>query len=279
MTKTRITAVCENTVLHWNWLAQHGQSLLIEHAGQRHLFDSAEDYKALLHNLAILGLKLSDIDSFAFSHKHVDHAGSLPQIIDELTTQPVYVLPDFGTTDLRQPGSTYKAFKPEPDGRINVAVSEQEAAIIKNYPHAVLVKNGLQLGNGLFLTGPVGGEITEQAMIIRIPEKGLVVLVGCAHPTLPAMIERAQSVTGEDRIYGLVGGFHLKDMSADDITLNVAFLKTLDLKFVVPSHCTGYQAIRKMQEVLQERVVVSETGQFGTGNSITLEPDPTLGPA
>jgi metal-dependent hydrolase (beta-lactamase superfamily II) len=36
--------------------------------------------------------------------------------------------------------------------------------------------------------------VTEQSIVLNIPNKGLVIVVGCSHPTLPAIVEKAMQV-------------------------------------------------------------------------------------
>lgn len=273
MNEIRITVITENTTLRHNLFGQHGQSLLLGYYGKLYLFDTAEVYEGFIYNLAQLKLQVADITGFIYSHRHLDHAGSLPRILDELTTQPVYILPDFGAPDYRAPSPKYQYYQPSENGKFNVALSEEQADKIRTYQHLVTVTGGLQLDEHLYLTGPVEGEMTEQATVLKLPGKGIVVIVGCSHPTLPAMIRKAQAVTDETKVYGIVGGFHLKDSSAEVVNQTIASLKELDPEFIVPSHCTGYQAIRMMQEELGKKILLSGTGQFGTGNTIKLAPE------
>jgi 7,8-dihydropterin-6-yl-methyl-4-(beta-D-ribofuranosyl)aminobenzene 5'-phosphate synthase len=72
-------------------------------------------------------------------------------------------------------------------------------------------------------------------------DKGLVVVSGCAHSGICNIIEQARKVTGVGTVYGVVGGFHLKH--ADDrLASTIDFLKQLEVKIVMPSHCTGIAA-------------------------------------
>ena len=43
-------------------------------------------------------------------------------------------------------------------------------------------------------------------------EQGLVIMTGCGHRGICNTIEQAKKVTGEERIYAVLGGFHLRDL-------------------------------------------------------------------
>ncbi|MGN5021796.1 hypothetical protein [Aeromonas caviae] len=43
-----------------------------------------------------------------------------------------------------------------------------------------------------------------------LPEKGLIVFIGCGHAGTENIIERAREVCGDERIHAVIGGLHLK---------------------------------------------------------------------
>jgi 7,8-dihydropterin-6-yl-methyl-4-(beta-D-ribofuranosyl)aminobenzene 5'-phosphate synthase len=55
----------------------------------------------------------------------------------------------------------------------------------------------------IWLSGPVA----EQALLVYVRGKGPVMIVGCGHPQLERLLDRAQAVTGAP-LYGIVGGLH-----------------------------------------------------------------------
>ncbi len=66
---------------------------------------------------------------------------------------------------------------------------------------------------GVASEGPIGrsifglGYTQEQALVVNVAGKGLVLIAGCGHQGLKRIIERAEAVFSEP-IYGLVGGLH-----------------------------------------------------------------------
>jgi 7,8-dihydropterin-6-yl-methyl-4-(beta-D-ribofuranosyl)aminobenzene 5'-phosphate synthase len=49
----------------------------------------------------------------------------------------------------------------------------------------------------------------DQAIILSIKDKGLVVITGCGHSGIINILKYAEELTGVDRIYAVIGGMHL----------------------------------------------------------------------
>ena len=84
--------------------------------------------------------------------------------------------------------------------------------------------------------------VDDDSGIVFITDKGLVVISGCAHAGICNMIEYARKITGIDKVYAVLGGFHLK--GKDEVTLQtVNYLKKLNITFLSTSHCTRFPAL------------------------------------
>ena len=51
--------------------------------------------------------------------------------------------------------------------------------------------------------------LDDQALILNVRGKGLVVLTGCGHAGIVNICRYARRLTGIDQIYAVIGGFHL----------------------------------------------------------------------
>jgi 7,8-dihydropterin-6-yl-methyl-4-(beta-D-ribofuranosyl)aminobenzene 5'-phosphate synthase len=100
----------------------------------------------------------------------------------------------------------------------------------------------------------------DQAIVINVKDKGLIIISGCAHSGIINTINCAKKITNIDRIYGIIGGFHLADKSKDEIDLVINEINKLDVKIVVPLHCSGFNALNKFFM----RVKGFENGVTGT---------------
>lgn len=142
----------------------------------------------LEHNMERLGIELSDIDAIFISHLHRDHVGgvkweklrsfSFGKEQNDLNNVSVYV-----PTEMTYPGLEVQTI---------------------NSPQA--------LSTGIASTGPIPrrlfiGQVDEQALVINLEGRGLVILVGCGHQTVPKLLERVTAAF-DDPIYAIIGDLH-----------------------------------------------------------------------
>ena len=100
----------------------------------------------------------------------------------------------------------------------------------------------------------------EQAIAFVVRGKGLVVLSGCAHAGIINTVRRAREMTGVDRIYAIIGGFHLVNAAPEVIDATVVDIKAMAPEYVVPTHCTGFEAITKFREEMPEQFLLNTAG-------------------
>lgn len=267
----RITAVAENTTYRHNAIAQHGQSILIEVEGYKLLFDVGEIPFAIRHNLEQLKIRLTEINDIVISHRHIDHVGALLSIMPELSNQRLFLPLQMGEPHIKKHSEKYHFLQPNHDGGYDLAISAEDTQILNKYSNIKLVNdNGFEISNSIFTTGCEGDWMQEQAIAINQGDLGITVILGCSHPTVEVLIEKAQQVTGNNKVRGVVGGMHFTDFSKEEIKQKSLFLKSLNLEFIVPSHCTTVLGAMTMKEVLGGIVHFSKTKSFGVGNSIEL---------
>jgi 7,8-dihydropterin-6-yl-methyl-4-(beta-D-ribofuranosyl)aminobenzene 5'-phosphate synthase len=85
--------------------------------------------------------------------------------------------------------------------------------------------------------------LDDQAVIVNVRERGLVVLTGCGHAGIVNISRYALALTGASTVYGLFGGFHLNGPLFEPLIPRVcADLAELQPSVVVPAHCTGWRA-------------------------------------
>jgi len=179
------------------------------------LFDTGGNGQILLTNMQALSIDPERIQALVLSHIHSDHTGGLDALLAVVSRPAVYLLPSFG-----------KAYNQK---------VEQAAEGIEVTP-------GQMITEDMLTTGEIGGDIPEQALIVRTPP-GLVIITGCAHPGIVQIIERAIGLTGEP-VHLVLGGFHLSETSGPEMAAIIADFRRLGVQKVAPSHCTGDRAIR-----------------------------------
>lgn len=86
----------------------------------------------------------------------------------------------------------------------------------------------------------------EISIYINIKDKGLVVITGCGHAGIVNTIKHGQKLTGVEKIYAVIGGFHKEWESTQDIEETVKFIENLNPEITCGMHCTGFEFNRIM---------------------------------
>ena len=267
-------------------LAEHGLSLLVTvyQGEKRHtiLFDTGYTQIGVPHNLELLEVDTEGIEAIVLSHGHMDHTGSLYPLLDRIGRHiPLVVHPDafiapryLGLDDgstLLFPQTLIKAdleaqniellAKKTPsllaDDRIMVTGEvERVTEFEKGMPNALMERDG-KLDKD-----PISD---DQALVINLKGKGLVVIGGCSHAGIINTILYAQKMTGIEQIYAVLGGFHLSGASFEPIieeTINE--LKKMRPKVLVPMHCTGWKANHRFSEEFPSSFILNSVGSLYT---------------
>jgi len=156
------------------------------------LYDVAfgDESGVVAHNADHLSITAEDIDAVVISHLHDDHTGG-PRA--------------FRSRKLGYPASLRRS---EPIPCFLPAEFRAEGFGVE------VVRQPQLLTKGIATTGPLArrlfflGWVEEQALVMRLQGKGVVVFSGCGHPTLPTILAMVRKMTS-DPIYAIGGGLHL----------------------------------------------------------------------
>ena len=231
------------TILYDNYLfteglkTQWGFSCIVNGTEKTILFDTGTNSDTLFYNIDKLNVNSQDAELIVLSHFHTDHTGGLIPFLGRNSDVSVYM-----------PVSFPDEFKSE--------TAEKGAEVIS-------VTDPVEICSNVFLTGEMGTEIKEQAIILDT-EKGVVLITGCAHPGIVDIIKRTKEVVKKD-IYLVCGGFHLSLHSEEDVKKIISDFKELGVMNVGPTHCTGKRAIELFKEAYGENFV-----QMGAGKVLTF---------
>jgi 7,8-dihydropterin-6-yl-methyl-4-(beta-D-ribofuranosyl)aminobenzene 5'-phosphate synthase len=105
----------------------------------------------------------------------------------------------------------------------------------------------------------------EQALTLDTAQ-GLVILTGCAHPGIVAIVREAKRRHGRP-IRLVMGGFHLLRQPERQIRAMIGELKALGVSQVAPSHCAGDRATALFRDAWSEDFL-----EGGCGAVIELSP-------
>jgi 7,8-dihydropterin-6-yl-methyl-4-(beta-D-ribofuranosyl)aminobenzene 5'-phosphate synthase len=100
----------------------------------------------------------------------------------------------------------------------------------------------------------------EHGTCFHVKDRGLVVITSCGHAGILNTVRRAKQVSGVDKVYALVGGFHLAPAPQDYLNRVVAELKTLDIQHLFPMHCSGANFLEAVKREMPQTLVLCTTG-------------------
>lgn len=246
-------------------LAEHGYSLLLtvyrEGRSDSILYDAGLGKNTLVHNMGVLGIRANDVHAVVLSHGHTDHHGGMASVLKRIGKQnvPLILHPDVWLDRKGVFGAGDELHLPPPSR----ADLEQAGAEIRECREPTML-----LDETVLVTGQVErttdfekgvpthlarhGENWEpdpwvwddQAVMVHVRDKGLVVLSGCSHSGIVNVVRYGRRLTGIDRVHGVIGGFHLSGGAFEKVIgPTVDALADLQPDVVVPGHCTGWKAI------------------------------------
>jgi 7,8-dihydropterin-6-yl-methyl-4-(beta-D-ribofuranosyl)aminobenzene 5'-phosphate synthase len=103
--------------------------------------------------------------------------------------------------------------------------------------------------------------LDDQALVIRLADRGLVILTGCGHAGIVNVVRHAQRLTGETSVAAVIGGFHLSGpMFEPMIEPTVAAFDELRPELLMPAHCTGWKAVHRLAGRYPDAFVQSAVG-------------------
>ena len=103
--------------------------------------------------------------------------------------------------------------------------------------------------------------LDDQALIVHVRDKGLVVLTGCGHAGIVNIVRYAQRLTNVSKVHAVIGGFHLSGALFDPIVdVTVDALAGIAPDVIVPAHCTGLRAVRAVAARCPDAFIQNSVG-------------------
>ena len=237
-----------------------GFSALVEHNGKRILVDTGNNAAIFEHNVKALGIDLTKLDFVVISHRHTDHTTGLRYVLSVNPNVAVYVPADgangFGGAPF--PKMYLRADESLPARMRYYGGAEPEhftAGKLYDTGNFVLVNQTTEVSPGIFLVRTVSQkkgtlELPELTLAIERPN-GLLLVVGCSHAGIEAILEEANAVDSRTEI--VFGGLHLATTPVEEIDALVENLATKwKVQRIAPGHCTGEPAFARLKKAYGE---------------------------
>lgn len=246
-----------NTFIDMYYLGEPAVSYYIEDGEDKILFDVGYS-DAFLKNAEKMNIDINSINKVVISHGHDDHTRGLKYFFNkkrniELISHPKsfnYKEDDTGIYI----GSPF--LKEELSKLCNLKLSKVPIKVSKNiiYLGQIPTLNDFEprytIGKSIISGVKIDDNIEEDSAIVYKGIKGLFIITGCSHSGICNIIEYAKKVCDDNRIVGVIGGFHLFD---NDYRLKstINYLKDNNIKYLYPCHCVSLNAKVEMAKQLK----------------------------
>ena len=265
----KITTLSENSVADIDYVAEWGFSVHISiDGGPSILFDTG--YKsACVTNADVAGVKLEDIDSIILSHGHMDHTGGLRSVLQKIRNEK----PDRAHVDiLCHPAAIESQHVKHTDEYFYRGCPFQIEELVRWGARFKVSSKPEWVTEDIVLSGEVPmktdfesvapicflkkedqyleSSVADDQALFVVTDRGLLIILGCAHRGMINTIAHAKDITGIDDVYMVIGGSHLMNTSRAQQEATLAAIERLGIEKVGVSHCTGMRPASFLYERL-----------------------------
>jgi len=263
---------------------EQGLSLWVEAWDRRKvvriLYDFGRSDKVLLHNAQQLNINIGRADFMVLSHAHGDHYGGLAKAVRSAKKSCRLVVHP-AACDIKR----FIKF-----GESVVGPWGIEKRLLREFKSRILLSGGLTaLRHGVYVSGEIkrqtpfekgmpnaflkkDGEMVrdkitdDQALLIELIGKRLVVITGCAHAGVVNTLLQAEQLFPEHSLLAVLGGFHLNNADENQMNKTLEHLRRAGVKYIAGFHCTGYYAQKLLMDHFRDQWIPGAVGAHITFN-------------
>jgi len=246
----KLTVLADNnTFIDEYYVGEPALCFYIEDGDSRILFDTGYS-DVFIRNAKALGIDLSSVDTIVFSHGHNDHTRGMtflgkdnlspelriiahPEVFNERFENDKPIGAPLSMDDLKRDYTLTLSKEPVVITPRLTFLGEIPTYLEfeKRNPIGVIRENSAELPDLV---------MDDSAMVYNTGE-GLFIITGCSHSGICNIVEHAKRVCREERIKGIIGGFHLFGIS-DKLQKTVNYFQQNTIYDLYPCHCVSFAA-------------------------------------
>ncbi len=250
-----------NTFINMYYFGEPAVSYYIEDGEDKILFDTG--YSGIfMKNAELMNINLDNINKLVISHGHDDHTGGLKKFFKTKKNIELIAHPD--CFDFKENskglyiGSPLSKDKLSKVCKLNLSKEPMKISEHITYLGEIPSLNDFEkryaIGKKMDCDKKVEDTINDDSAIVYQSEKGLFVITGCSHSGICNILEYAKKVCGDNRIYGVIGGFHLFDVD-ERLEKTINYLLENNIQLLYPCHCVSLNAKIEMAKKLDIKEV------------------------
>lgn len=247
----KITILIDNESHGKNLQSEFGLSFLIEDEDKSFIFDTGQTGK-FLENAKELGIDLHKIKDIVLSHSHYDHTGGLRSFVDEISNDFTLHIHEKFFEEKHRITKLLREFIGNNFDRKYIEDNNIKVNYIKNDTYKISKNitihtnfkeyNDFEKPTPYYYRKIYDNYILdhmEDELVLEIDtDKGVYILCGCSHIGIANIIENIKRRTNK-KIYGLIGGLHLRKASDERLNAVINYFKENNIEHFATCHCTG----------------------------------------
>lgn len=260
----KLTVLVDNNVyIDHYYYGEPALSFYIEDGEETILFDTGYSH-IFFENANKLSIDLTHSQKLILSHGHNDHTGGLIHLDSlfqeqkpEIIAHPLAFFPKRAEEgEIGSPESIEKLQQNYP-----VRLSKEPLAVSKNItflgeiPQLVDFEPRQQVGETKLADSYTPDYVLDDSALVFKGSEGIYIITGCSHSGICNICEYAKEVTANDRILGVIGGFHLFDEN-EQLEQTINYLKENEIPELFPCHCVSFAA----KSAIHQEMPIGEVG-------------------
>lgn len=254
----KITVLVDNyTYIDQYYFGEPALSYYIECDNKKILFDVGYS-DAFIKNANKMNIHLNEIDTIVCSHGHNDHILGLKYLCETIHTldkkliaHPLCFNPKYVENEYIGTPYTVEELKTRFQLNLTKEVLNITNSLIwlgeiprindfeNKYPIGITQNNHKDEEDYLF----------DDSALVYQSDKGIFIITACSHSGICNIIEYAKQVCNDERVLGVIGGFHLFELD-HQTSQTISYLEKEKIPNLYPCHCVSLKVKAEMMKTL-----------------------------